>query len=169
MADLLESDLEVEIFHAKGQPVHHGPKGVKVTHKSTRMAYVSADGASQIENKARAIRGLRDGLIKHGHLDKRPGLDNEALGLSQPERRMSVGNAFLVSGTDMVGQVYFVKASWPKCVDCDGWSVGMAIEEVNGEDVEISVCAVDGFHRAADGQRIRRFEDEDLLTRSRYR
>ena len=79
------------------------------------------------------------------------------------------GNVFLVPGSDMAGIVYFVKASWPRCVDCDAPSIGMAVEEVHGEDVEIAVCAVDGFHRAADGQRLRRFEDEDLLTRDRYK
>ena len=82
-----------------------------------------------------------------------------------------MSNAFVVPGTDRVAQVYFVKADWPKCVDCDGWAIGLAIEKVPGElDIsdEHPVCAVDGFHRAADGQGIRRFEDEDLQTRSRY-
>jgi hypothetical protein len=77
-------------------------------------------------------------------------------------------NVIRVPGTDTVGQIYFVRSDGPKCVDCDGWALGLAIEEVNGEDVEIAVCAVDAFHRAADGQRVRRFEDEDILTRGRF-
>ena len=60
-----------------------------------------------------------------------------------------LSNAFVVTGTDVVGQVYFVKANWPKCIDCDGWSIGLAVEQIHGEDVEIPVCAVDGFHRHA--------------------
>lgn len=81
---------------------------------------------------------------------------------------MPMNQAFRVTGTDVAGQIYFVSTAAPKCVDCDSWSIGMAVEEVNGEDFEIPVCAYDGFHRAADGQRIRRFEDEDLITRRRY-
>ena len=83
---------------------------------------------------------------------------------------MTYVNAFLVLGSDMVGQVYFVKASWPKCVDCDGWAIGLSIANhgLKTEGEPEPVCAVDGFHRAADGYHIRRFEDEDLQTRRRY-
>lgn len=109
-----------------------------------------------------------DWLYAMSHQDLVEWAERYARKVERLEARRTSPNSFVVPGTDMVGQVYFVKASWPKCVDCDGWSIGMAVEEVNGEDVEIPVCAVCGFHRAADGQRIRRFEDEDLLTRSRY-
>jgi hypothetical protein len=110
-----------------------------------------------------------DWLYAMSHLQLVEQADTYAKRVEKLEARRVGANVFLVPGTDMVGMVYFAKAGGPRCTDCDGWAIGMAVQDVHGEDVEIPVCAVDGFHRAADGQRIRRFEDEDRLTRSRYK
>jgi len=81
----------------------------------------------------------------------------------------SSGNVVLVPGSATAGVIYFVKVSNPLCADCDAPSIVMAVSN-HGQQGEhrVPVCAVDGVYRAADGAVIFRFEDEDILTRTRH-
>ena len=57
--ELLESDLKIDLFHVKTDPVNQGPRGVSITHVPTGTVAEAWNGKSQLENKATALTALR--------------------------------------------------------------------------------------------------------------
>lgn len=81
---------------------------------------------------------------------------------------VSNGHVLHVPGADVVGIIYFVKKDNPPCFDCSAPSLVVAMSNDGVYLTEQPVCAIDAAYRAADGQTIRRFEDEDIITRERF-
>ena len=59
---LREEDLSISFFTTRDQPLHEGPRGVRITHIPTGYGVSSGKGRSRLENTDRALKNLRSRL-----------------------------------------------------------------------------------------------------------